>query len=221
MSPTDIVPFVVLSAPTVETPEAVARVAASDQERFSLAQVPELTAALRAGNEGAYRWLHEQWNSRLSRYCFALAGGDSALAQEVAQATYLRIVRHMRVLPDETALWNWIARAARSSMLDHRRTRGRYRRALDRFTEWLARRNGADAPENELRLVNALESALEHLSKEDQSLIGARYFERQGLDKIAVMHRISTRAVEGRLARLRRRLHDLVRDELRRQENER
>ncbi len=220
MIPTDIASFIVLSAPPVETPETVSAVSTGCRESFSLAQVPALTAALRAGNEGAYCWLHAQWNGRLSRYCYALAAGDAALAQEIAQATYLRIVRHMRVLPNETALWNWMARAARSAMQDQRRTGGRYRRALARFADWLSRKPVVAASGMEARLESALESALAQLSDEDRSLISDRYFDHQTLDELAIGRGLSARAVEGRLARLRSRLHELIREECRRREDE-
>lgn len=104
--------------------------------RFTFADTPALTRALRGGDEEAFRWLHQQWNARLFHYSFAIAAGDEGLAGEIAQATYLRILRHVGELPGEEALWNWIARAASNAATDLHRKRSRYSGALARFTDW-------------------------------------------------------------------------------------
>ena len=70
---------------------------------FSFDDAPALTAALRAGDDHAFHWLHAQWHARLARYCFALAAGDAAFAADIAQAAYVRLARHIRVLPSEDA----------------------------------------------------------------------------------------------------------------------
>jgi RNA polymerase sigma factor (sigma-70 family) len=188
--------------------------------RFSFADTPRLTAALAAGDESAYRWLHAQWNARLIRYCFALARGDDALAGEIAQATYLRVVRHIRELPDETALWNWLACAARSAASDLRRRHG----ALVRFAGWLQSKEPTNGPRDaggapEQELLAALDHALARLDGEERNLIEGRYFHGRSLEEIGMARGLSVRAVEGRLARLRGRLRGLVAEALQREES--
>jgi RNA polymerase sigma factor (sigma-70 family) len=187
--------------------------------RFSFADTPALTAALRAGDEAAYRWFYDQWHSRLSRYAFALARGNETLAGEIVQATYLRLVRHIRVLPDSEAFWGWLACAARSAAVDLGRTGHRYRNALSRFTDWLRgspnpSRDSSDSSEASLSL--ALDAALAQLTPEERDLINARYFDPVPLEQTAARLNISVRAVEGRLARLRKRLRELITIELNR-----
>ncbi len=87
-------------------------------EEFTWAEVPRLTSALQRGDERAFAWLHRAWASRIHRYCFALAAGRETLAGEISQSVWLRLVRHIRVLPDEAALWNWLACAARHAASD-------------------------------------------------------------------------------------------------------
>lgn len=189
-----------------------------DSARVRFADTPALTAALRAGDEAAFRWLHEHWNARLARYCFALARGDAVLAAEIAQATYLRVIRHIRVLPDEAALWSWLACAARSAATDLGRTGGRYRGALARFGEWLRGQpetfadNSAEA---ETQLLTALDAALAQLTAEERDLIADRYFHRVPLEQTAARLNTTARAIEGRLARTRQHLRDLIASELR------
>jgi RNA polymerase sigma factor (sigma-70 family) len=175
---------------------------------FSFADTPRLTAALGRGDEEAFRFLHTQWNARLMRYCFALTAGEEALAHELAQGVYLRILRHIGSLPDEGALWGWITCAARSAVRDLSRVGGRYRRALARFGDWLYDRMPRQVEEDPL--MDALEVVLAELAPDDRALIEARYFERVTLEQIGERLSASTRAIEGRLARLRTHLRERI-----------
>jgi RNA polymerase sigma factor (sigma-70 family) len=197
-----VTPIVTDSAPSGET--------------FSFANVPRLTAAMKDGDEAAFAWLHAQWSQRINRYCFALSAGDETFAGEIAQAVWLRLVRHVRTLDDESALWNWMARAARNAATDLRRTGGRYLRALGRFSKWVTQpsnpREGEDSADD--GLLVALETALTHLTEDERALIEGRYFRGETLDAIGARHALTTRAVEGRLARLRDRLRVLIAEQL-------
>lgn len=177
---------------------------------FAFEDAEQLTKALKRGDGAAFAWLYDQWSHRISRYCFALAAGDAALAADIAQAVWLRMVRHIRVVRDEAALWNWIACAARHAAADLRRATGRYRRVLDRFMEWRHQPFRSVAENRTDGLLTALEQALLQLAPEERELIHGRYFAGESLATIAVRHALSERAVEGRLARLRLRLRELI-----------
>jgi RNA polymerase sigma factor (sigma-70 family) len=191
------------------------------REAFAFEDAPRLTAALKRGDETAYAWLHERWSRRINRYCFALAAGDEALAAEFAQSTWLRIVRHIRELHDEAALWNWIACAARHAASDERRKGGRYLRALGRFANLCFAELFSTSPSSAAGdagadpLATALDQALEHLTADERVLVEGRYFSGESLEAIGARLSISTRAVEGRLARLRQRLRELIAAQLR------
>ena len=182
-------------------------------EAFAFGDVPRLSAALKRGDESAFAWLHGEWSGRINRYCFALAAGDETFAGEIAQAAWLRLVRHVRVMQDEPALWNWIACAARHAATDLRRKGGRYLRALSRFAEWW--QPAITDTEADNRLPAALESALNKLNPDERTLIEARYFAGEALEAFGTRHALTARAVEGRLSRLRTRLRELIAEELR------
>jgi len=174
---------------------------------FCFADTPALTDALRRGDETAFRWLHAQWGARLYRYSLALAAADHALADEIAQAAWRRAVRHLREMESEAALWNWLARAARHAATDLRRTDSRYRAALNRCPAPLA--DGSDDG-----LSAALDVALSQLGDDERQLLDERYSQRLPLGEIAARLGCTTRAVEGRLARLREKLRGLIATQL-------
>lgn len=186
---------------------------ASAAMTFSFDDISGLTRALKRGEETAFAWLHRQWSGRINRYSFALAAGDEAAASEIAQAVWLRLARHVRQLPDESALWHWIACAARHASIDLRRKGGRYRAVLRRFAERFRPRR-ADCEDPDTTTIAALDSALSQLEPEQRAMIESRYFESENLETIAKRHSLTVRAVEGRLARLRQRLRELIASEI-------
>lgn len=184
-------------------------------ETFAFDDVPRLTAALKRGDENAFAWLHGAWSRRINGWCFALAAGRESFAHEIAQATWLRLMRHIRVLPDEAALWNWIARAARHAATDLLRKGGRYLRALRRFGEWWSDATATESDSNlDAGLLAALEAALQKLPPNERALIEARYFSGESLETIGARECLSVRAVEGRLARLRIKIRERIAAEL-------
>ncbi len=197
----------------MEQAEPLTPAALPVSEAFAFTDVPRLTAALKRGEESAFAWLHGKWSGRINRYCFALAAGDETFANEIAQAAWLRLARHVRVMQDEAALWSWIACAARHAASDSRRKGGRYLRALGRFAEWWQPSASAVVEAND-HLPAALESALGKLETDERALIEGRYFTSESLEAIAARHALTVRAVEGRLARLRARLRELIAKEL-------
>lgn len=206
------------------------RVGNSDADRQIQARTCELlgfnfAAELRAGDEETFRWLHDAWNDRLVRYCFTLAGGNAAATAELVQATYMRLHRHIRVIPDERALWHWMARAARNAATDSRRIRSRYLAAVKRFTTWVIC-GGASVSDSlmvgdgESTIFAALDKAMDALIEEERSLIEMRYFTDRTLEEISEETGLSIRAVEGRLARLRAKLSVAIASELRQHHTE-
>ncbi|MFN0126203.1 MAG: sigma factor-like helix-turn-helix DNA-binding protein [Verrucomicrobiales bacterium] len=62
--------------------------------------------------------------------------------------------------------------------------------------------------------INRYCFALNHLTPDERALIEGRYFTGKSLEAIGARHALSARAVEGRLARLRARLRELIAEEL-------
>jgi RNA polymerase sigma-70 factor, ECF subfamily len=174
--------------------------------------VERLTRAMVAGDEAAYRQFHETYCSRLHRYLLVAAAGDEELAREALQAACIRVVRHIKVFPDEQIFWNWLTVLARTAFADLGRKRSRYRAFLERFTLH-AQSNVADGAaddEANAQLLTALEGGVRELPPDERELLERKYFGREGVREIAEALQVSEKAVESRLARVRRKLKEAL-----------
>ena len=162
---------------------------------------------MRKGDEMAYRSFHEAYFPRLLRYLLVVAAGNEEAAREALQATFVRVVRHVKRFDDEARFWNWLTVLARTAFLDQTRKQRRYFAFLDRFSEhtqaeFAVNPNG----EADARLLALLEQKLTVLSPEERGLVEQKYFQRKTVRDIAAGEQTSEKAVESRLTRVRQKL---------------
>jgi RNA polymerase sigma-70 factor (ECF subfamily) len=180
--------------------------------------VAALTRRMAAGDELAYRTFYDTYFNRLSRYLLVVTAGDEDAAREALQSALVRVVRHIKVFPSDTVFWSWLTVLARSALSDQSRKRRRYLAFLDRFT-WHTRAQSAapDDPEADARLVTLLETSLQALPFDEQRLLEAKYFERRSVREIAEELKLSEKAVESRLGRIRHKLKAAILNGLKRE----
>jgi DNA-directed RNA polymerase specialized sigma24 family protein len=99
----------------------------------ALPDVAALTRGMVRGDEEAYRRFYDAYFNRLFRYLLVVARGDEQAARDALQATFVRVVPHIKVFPSDAQFWRWLAVLARSALADERRKRWRYLSFLDRF----------------------------------------------------------------------------------------
>ena len=171
------------------------------------AAVVALTAGLVAGDDDAYRALHDQYTARLRRYLLVVCRGDEDVVQDALQQTLLRVARHARRYDSEGDLWRWLAALARSAAVDGARRQHRYTAALRRYFGWLRPAPAeTDDPDPLERLDQLLEAGLDQLPDPDRELLIARYRHQTSIRELATAAGLSEKAMESRLARLRARL---------------
>ena len=169
--------------------------------------VPALTRRMVAGDETAYRTFHDAYFDRLSRYLLVVTGGDEEAAREALQGTLVRMVRHVRVFPDDAVFWSWLTVLARSALSDQTRKRRRYLAFLDRFTRHSSVEQTLEEPDpadEELRAL--LDRNLAALPFDERDLLERKYFARESVRQIAEELHETEKAVESRLGRIRRKL---------------
>lgn len=164
-----------------------------------------ITRGVAHGDAEAFDVLYDQYGERVRRYLIVLAGGDEELAHDALQETMLRVVRHLRPLPHEDALWRWLRRAARTTLIDRiRRTQTR-RAALLRLQQ-VRRRSQGDAPSSVL--LELLSQEVSDLEPTQRRLVEAHYLEGRSQEELAATWGLTRKAVESRLLRARRLLKE-------------
>src|SRR5688572_2659630 len=107
-------------------------------------QTARLTAAMRRGDEDAYREFFRLYFHRLLAYLIVLTHGDEPLAQDLLQQTMIKVAKHIRIFEEDQILWRWLTLIARTTAFDHSRKTTRYFGFLQRF--WALRTSAAQAP---------------------------------------------------------------------------
>jgi len=174
-----------------------------------------LTRRMVEGDEAAYRTFYDAYVRRLSRYLLVVTAGSEDAARDALQATFVRVVRHVRVFPNETQFWNWLTVLARTALADQRRKQRRYFAFLDRFTQHTrAEAATGDDGAADARLLALLERGLHSLSPDDRELVERKYLGGQNVRDIADGLQTTEKAVESRLVRVRRKLKQALLDGL-------
>jgi len=168
--------------------------------------VRETTRAMAEGSERAFAAFHAQYFDRMFRMVLARCRGDEHLARELTQQVYLRLARHGREFEGEGKLWAWLRQAAQSCHVDYLRRHGRdVSVELAVFDAIPAEEVGED-----LELHQALDAGLMELEPGERELVELSYFEALPHQAIAERLEITSKAVEGRLARTRTKLREYV-----------
>jgi RNA polymerase sigma-70 factor (ECF subfamily) len=181
------------------------------------AETSVLTAGMARGDEAAYRKFYDRYYDRLLRYLL-VATGDEDSAREALQQTMVRVVRHAHRFDSEVAFWSWLTVLARSTLFDERRKRVRRVSFLDRFFQHSVANKTTAAQNGDGLLLELLEDELKDLTQDERELIEEKYFESESLRDLATARQTSEKAIESRLARIRRKLKTALLAKVKREE---
>lgn len=181
-------------------------------DRIDLVSTIEaLTRELSKGDEAAYRCFYTLYRPRLERYLWVVTRGNETAVRDALQGTFTRVVRYIRPFSSEEAFWSWLTVLARSALSDENKKDRRYLAFLDRFKRHVEvecndiRNTHADDTLNHL-----LEAAVSGLPAEERQLIAARYYNRSPIQVIAEQSQATEKAVQSKLARIRRKLKEFI-----------
>jgi RNA polymerase sigma factor (sigma-70 family) len=165
-----------------------------------------------AGDEQAYRIFYNAYFDRLTRYLLVVTAGHEEIVRETLQSTLPRVVRYIKVFPDDASFWSWLTVLARSARTDEHRKRSRYLAFLDRFTTHAAVTEPGDSAESGQphKLELLLDRALAELPLAERAVIENKYFRHQSIQEIAEQLNTTEKAVESRLGRIRRKLRQAI-----------
>lgn len=162
--------------------------------------VVTMTRGLVACDEDAWRAFHERYFQRLLAQALA-RGVPEGDAQEAVQGVYLRVLRHAKVFQRGSDFEAWLACLTRCETIDSSRRSRRRSWLGERFQQWQELRRASHEFES-----GDLESALQGLDDGDRRLLTRHYVDGWTQEELAAEQQTTAKAVESKLARLRRRL---------------
>jgi RNA polymerase sigma-70 factor, ECF subfamily len=175
--------------------------------QFAPLTAAELSHAIAAGDATAFEEFYRRYAPRVYGLLMALTSANDDLARDLLQAVMLRAARKFKSAATDDALWAWLATIARNALIDHIRSDQRRRR---REQSAVAFPSAPDPPGISEELTETLEQALAELDPNDQALIRDFYFNTQSQAAIAASNQTTVKALQSRLARIRRRLKEIL-----------
>jgi RNA polymerase sigma factor (sigma-70 family) len=170
----------------------------------------ELTTRIIAGDEAAFANFYEHFFDRLFRYILVMTHGDEQLSRDLLQKTMLKVVRYLKPFPEEMIVWSWLTQLAKTSFIDLLRSEKREPEFVRLELVSHISQPQAHRDEEDLVLEAALEEAVTLLAIDEKELIHSVYFDELSHKQIAESMRCTPKAVESKLARVRRKLRTLL-----------
>lgn len=157
-------------------------------------------------NDRAFGRLVEQYQSDLRRFLLSLTGGDKAVADDLAQETFIRAYRHLADFRGSAHFKTWLLRIAYNTFYDYLRNSKITTEALNRETEL----RPADGT-NGKTLQMDLDTAMGLLSVAERTCVTLRLQEGLSIRKITDITGWPGGTVKSHISRGRQKLADFLR----------
>lgn len=176
---------------------------------FGELDITRLTRAVQRGDQGAFEPLYQAVFAPLYRYLLVCSSGREQEVQEALQETLMRVVCHMKGFDRGTDLWHWIRCIGRHALIDQMRQIKRHstRLALASKTDLIQTPHEQDPVQE---LSHHLDHCLHQLAHAERALVQGKYMEAKSHKTLAQEHGLTAKAVESRLARIRKKLKTLM-----------
>jgi RNA polymerase sigma factor (sigma-70 family) len=158
------------------------------------------------GDRDGFDDLIRRWNDPLWRYLRRVAGSDHK-AQELAQETWLRVVRGISRLRDPARLRAWLFGIARRVAMDSLRDQYAAPRTADVVDVDLPAEDGGDTLHEDLA---AMEEELRQLPVIEREVLTLFYLQELSLGEVADVLRVPAGTVKSRLFRARQLLRRVM-----------
>lgn len=148
------------------------------------------------GNKRAFDALLRKYQSQVRRFLLGLTVGDSQLADDLAQETFIKAYMNIGKFRGLSSLSTWIMRIAYNTHYDYRRT---HHQTEDADTPAVAARSGGTTADCALGMD--ILKALATLKPEERTCITLQLIEGQPIDKIASITGMTSGTVKSHLHR--------------------
>ena len=148
------------------------------------------------GNKRAFDALLRKYQSQVRRFLLGLTAGDSQLADDLAQETFIKAYMNIGKFRGLSSFSTWIMRIAYNTHYDYRRT---HHQTEDAGTPAVAARSGGTTADCALGID--ILNALATLKPEERTCITLQLIEGQPIDKIASITGMTSGTVKSHLHR--------------------
>lgn len=148
------------------------------------------------GNKRAFDALLRKYQSQVRRFLLGLTAGDSQLADDLAQETFIKAYMNIGKFRGLSSFSTWIMRIAYNTHYDYRRT---HHQTEDADTPAVAARSGGTTADCALGID--ILNALATLKPEERTCITLQLIEGQPIDKIASITGMTSGTVKSHLHR--------------------
>jgi RNA polymerase sigma-70 factor, ECF subfamily len=164
----------------------------------------DLIARARRGDEEAFRLIFERYTRPVMRFIFCMVS-DRALAEELAQETFVRAYKNLGALRDEARLSTWLFGIARNVTREAIRSNRHETRRVE-FDHLLAVCDEKPSPAGEL-LDKELKDVVRHtigmLDEEKRMVFTLKVYQQRSYDEIAQVTGFSIPKIRNLLYRAR------------------
>lgn len=148
------------------------------------------------GNKRAFDALLRKYQSQVRRFLLGLTAGDSQLADDLAQETFIKAYTNIGKFRGLSSFSTWIMRIAYNTHYDYLRT---HHQTEDADTPAVAARSGGTTADCALGMD--ILKALATLKPEERTCITLQLIEGQPIDKIASITGMTSGTVKSHLHR--------------------
>ncbi len=194
---------------------------AGQHEDDALQEEQRLVRRLLDGEERAFTEFFDEYHARLYRFALPRLNGDVDSAQEVAQATLIRVLRRLDTFRGEAALFTWMCQICRHQIVDHLRKAGRHADRVVLIEDSPAVQAALDAiqapageqPEAQYEqghVGTLVRAVLDRLPARYGDALEWKYVEGLSVEEIGVRLGIGTTAAQSLLARARGQFREAI-----------
>lgn len=159
------------------------------------------------GNKRAFDALLRKYQSQVRRFLLGLTAGDSQLADDLAQETFIKAYTNIGKFRGMSSFSTWIMRIAYNTHYDYLRT---HHQTEDADTPAVAARSGGTTADCALGMD--ILKALATLKSEERTCITLQLIEGQPIDKIASITGMTSGTVKSHLHRGKDKLTTYLKD---------
>ncbi len=148
----------------------------------------ELVARVRAGDEEAFRLIFDRYSRPVLSFIYDMVG-DRALAEDLAQETFVRAFRGLSTLREETKLSTWLFAIAKNCAREQLRTRRRNEGNVEIDAEpAFELHDHGRTPSGELldkELSGVIQRALQKLDEDKRTVFTLKVLQQRSYEEIA------------------------------------